>query len=87
MALYKYQNYLALSKNGSFDLNLSPNSPVPCGGIFRCAGCGTEIALEGMGFLPDRSHHKHEPSQGAIEWRLVVATVATHPLPYLHGAA
>jgi hypothetical protein len=87
MALYKYSNYLAVSKNGSFDLKLSASSPVPCGGIYRCTGCGTELALEGLGFLPDRGHHKHQPQQGQIEWQLVVATVATHPEPYLHGAA
>lgn len=87
MALYKYSNYLGVSKNGSFDLPMTPGAPVPCGGIFRCTGCGTEIALEGLGLLPDRSHHKHRPKQGPIQWQLVVATVATHPLPYLHGAA
>jgi hypothetical protein len=37
--------------------------------------------------MPDSKHHKHSIRQGAIEWQLVVATVATHPAPYLHGAA
>jgi hypothetical protein len=87
MALYKYSNYLKLSKNGAFDQSLGPSSPIPCGGIYRCTGCGTEIALEATGFFPDRGHHKHEPQHGPIEWQLVVATAATHPLPYLHGAA
>ena len=87
MALYKYQNYLSTSKNRAFDLTFGPGHHVPCGGIFRCTGCGTEIALEGIGFFPDRGHHKHDMKQGAIEWQLVVATVATHPAPYLHGAA
>ena len=87
MALYKYPNYLTLNKNGSFDLRLGPSNPVPCAGIYRCTGCGTEIALEGIGFFPDRSHHKHKPSQGAVEWQLVVATVSNLPAPYLHGAA
>lgn len=87
MALFKYSNYLSSNKNASFDLRLGPSNPVPCAGIFRCTGCGTEIALDGMGFMPDRSHHKHDYKQGLIEWQLVVATVATHPQPYLHGAA
>ena len=87
MALYKYQNYLTVSKNRSFDLALSASAPVPCAGIFRCTGCGTEIALEAMGFLPDRNHHAHKPTEGPIAWQLVVATVSHLPAPYLHGAA
>lgn len=87
MALFKYSNYLSLTKNGSFDLPLSPSAPLPCAGIYRCTGCGTEIALDGLGFLPDRTHHEHQPTDGPIGWQLVVATVALHPQPYLHGAA
>jgi hypothetical protein len=87
MALYKYQNYLKVSKNGSFDLALSASAPVPCAGIFRCTVCGTEIALEAMGFLPDRRHHAHKPGEGPVQWQLVVATVSHLPAPYLHGAA
>jgi hypothetical protein len=87
MARYKYQNYLSVSKNGSFDLALSASAPVPCAGIFRCTGCGTEIAVEGIGLLPDRGHHAHRPKQGPIQWQLVVATVSLLPAPYLHGAA
>jgi hypothetical protein len=87
MALYKYPNYLSVSKNGSFDLTLSASAPVPCAGIFRCTGCGTEIAVEGIGLLPDRSHHAHQPRQGPVQWQLVVATVSLLPAPYLHGAA
>ena len=87
MALFKYCNYLSITKNGSFDLPMSPSAPVPCAGIYRCKGCGTEIALDGRGFLPDREHHKHRPAQGPIAWQLVVATVSHLPEPYLHGAA
>jgi hypothetical protein len=87
MARFKYPNYLSQTKHASFDLPLQPSAFVPCGGIYRCTGCGTEIALEGIGLFPDRSHHKHEPAQGPIQWQLVVATVESHPAPYLHGAA
>jgi hypothetical protein len=86
MALYKYQNYLAVTKNQSFDLPLQPGAFVPCGGIYRCTGCGTEIALEGVGIFPDRSHHTHTPREGPIQWQLIVATVSKIPIPYLHGA-
>jgi hypothetical protein len=87
MARFKYSNYLTQTKNASFDLPLQPSAFVPCGGIYRCTGCGTEIALEGIGVFPDRGHHKHAPSHGALQWQLVVATVASHPESYLHGAA
>ena len=87
MARFKYSNYLTQTKNASFDLPLQPSAFVPCGGIYRCTGCGTETALEGIGIFPDRGHHKHAATQGAIQWQLVVATVSSHPEPYLHGAA
>ncbi|HEY0085366.1 MAG TPA: hypothetical protein VGB65_05595 [Allosphingosinicella sp.] len=86
MALYKYQNYLSVSKNNAFDLTFQPSAFVPCGGIFRCTGCGTEIALEGIGIFPDRAHHPHTPKQGPLGWQLVVATVSLLPQPYLHGS-
>lgn len=85
MALYKYQNFLTVNKNASFDLPLQPSAFVPCGGIYRCTGCGTEIALEGIGVFPDRSHHRHTAAQGPIQWQLIVATVSSVPTPYLHG--
>ncbi len=87
MAVFKYQNYLSASKSRSFDLPLQPSAFVPCGGIYRCTGCGTEVALEGIGLLPDRQHHTHKPGQSPIEWQLIVATVSLVPAPYLHGAA
>jgi hypothetical protein len=87
MALYKYSNYLGQTKNASFDLPLQPGAFVPCGGIYRCTGCGNEIALAGIGIFPDRTHHEHTPAQGPIQWQLVVAAVSSLPQPYLHGAA
>lgn len=87
MAVFKYQNYLAKTKHASFDLVLQPNAFVPCAGIFRCTGCGTELALEAVGTFPPRDHHAHSPGQGPIGWQLVVATVSHVPAPYLHGAA
>lgn len=86
MALYKYQNYLTVSKNGGFDAVLQPSAFVPCAGIYRCTGCGNEVALEGVGLLPGRDHHPHAPAQGQIQWQLIVATVTNVPTPYLHGS-
>jgi hypothetical protein len=85
MARFKYPNYLAQTKHQSFDLTLQASAFVPCGGIYRCTGCGTEVALEAVGLLPDRTHHAHDPAQGPIQWQLIVATQSSVPEPYLHS--
>jgi hypothetical protein len=87
LALYKYPNYLTVSKNTSFDQILAAGLHIPSGGIYRCVGCGNEIAQEANSVLPDRRHHAHTPAQGEIRWQLVVAAQSTLPAPYLHGAA
>ena len=87
MALYKYPNYLTVSKNTAFDRILAPGLHVPSGGIYRCVGCGNEIAQDGNSVLPDRRHHTHSPAQGEIRWQLVIAAQSSLPAPYLHGAA
>jgi hypothetical protein len=86
LALYKYQNYLAMSKNTSFDQVLPAGLHIPSGGIYRCVGCGNEVALEANNVLPDRSHHPHNPGQGEVRWQLIIATQTNVPAPYLHGA-
>jgi hypothetical protein len=87
MALFKYANRLSQVKHSSFDVPFKPSSFVPCAGIFYCAGCGVEIALEGTGLFPDSRHHTHRPAQGPIVWQLAIAAVSDLPQPYLHGAA
>lgn len=86
MALYKYPNYLAMTKNTAFDRVLPAGLHVPSGGIYRCVGCGNEVACEANTVLPDRSHHKHKPAQGEIRWQLIIATQTNVEAPYLHGA-
>ena len=86
VAIYKYPNLLSLNKSRSFDLDFKPGAFIPSGGIYRCTGCGTEIAVEGVGVFPDRTHHVHTPAQGPLAWRLVVASESKVPAPYLHGA-
>lgn len=87
MALYKYSNYLAPSKNTTFDQVLPAGLHIPSGGIYRCVGCGNEVAQEANSVLPDRSHHPHTPAQGEVRWQLVVATQTNVAAPYLHGSA
>lgn len=85
MALYKYPNYLTLSKNSAFDRILPAGLHIPSAGIYRCVGCGNEIAREANTVLPDRAHHPHTPAQGEIRWQLVIAAQSDLPTPYLHG--
>ena len=85
MALYKYPNYLNLSKNTSFDRVLPAGLHIPTAGIYRCVGCGNEIAQGANTVLPDRSHHAHNPAQGEVRWQLIIATQTNVETPYLHG--
>jgi hypothetical protein len=85
LALYKYPNYLAVSKNSSFDQVLPAGLHIPSGGIYRCVGCGNEVAQEANTVLPDRQHHAHAPAQGEVRWQLIIATQTDVDAPYLHG--
>lgn len=72
MALYKYSGYLAASQHAAFDAVSPPGSPTPLSGIYRCEGCGHEIASNFGNPLPPQNHHQHTLQQGSIRWRLVV---------------
>jgi hypothetical protein len=85
LALYKYPNYLNVSKSSSFDQVLPAGLHIPSGGIYRCVGCGNEIAQGANTVLPDRQHHVHKPAQGEVRWQLVIAAQSDLPEPYLHG--
>jgi len=72
MALYKYPNYLAASQHAAFDTIQAPGARTPFSGIYRCEGCGHEVASNAGNPLPPQNHHQHTVQQGAIRWRLVV---------------
>ncbi len=44
----------------------------PVSGIYRCPGCGKEIAHNQDTKLPPQNHHQHDPNQGKVRWRLIV---------------
>ena len=74
MAVYKYPNVLEPSNHQAFDQIHHPGQQAPYSGIYRCEGCGiNEVSTHGHP-LPPQNHHQHSTSQGAIRWRLVVAT-------------
>ena len=74
MAYYKYSQYLSPNSSNAFDSTSSPGTSTPYSGIYRCTGCGQEIASNQGNPLPPQNHHQHNYSQGAIRWQLTVST-------------
>lgn len=44
MAFYKYAQYLTQSNNSPFDTVTHPGYATPYSGIYRCKGCGENVA-------------------------------------------
>jgi len=74
MAVYKYSNYLEQSNHQAFDEIYHPGTATPHSGIYRCEGCGMNEVSTYSHPLPPQNHHQHSYTQGAIRWRLIVAT-------------
>jgi hypothetical protein len=73
MALCKDAYFIFHSEDEVFDTDLRPGSLAPRSGIYRCMGCGREVAVEQIERLPPRNHHRHtRPGEGAVRWRLIV---------------
>ena len=72
MALFKYNQFLSQSLDAAFDVVASPGAATPHSGIYRCEGCGHEVASNKGNPLPPQNHHQHAPTQGGIRWRLAV---------------
>ncbi len=72
MGLYKYAGYLSQSDHQAFDVVHPPGSITPDSGIYRCEGCGDEVASNKGNPLPPQNHHQHSTSQGRIRWKLIV---------------
>lgn len=72
MASYKYAAYILHPDADSFDVIHSPGTPTPFSGVYRCIICGREdVSTQGHP-LPPQNHHRHDPQQGRIAWRLAV---------------
>ena len=74
MARYKYLNYLQKSDHEAYDVLWSPGATCINSGIYRCEGCGDEIASNKGNPFPPQNHHQH-PSNEPIRWKLIVFAV------------
>jgi hypothetical protein len=72
MALYKYPQFLTKNEDAAFDATATPGTVTPHSGLYRCEGCGREVASNSGNPLPPQNHHQHNQAQGAIRWRLIV---------------
>lgn len=71
MALYQFGQYLKQFNDTAFSSNLSPGTPAPFAGIYRCANCGHEIGIAEGHTLPPQIHPQH-PQGLPILWCLLV---------------
>jgi len=73
MALYKNSAYLTATTEAAFDTTHGLGVATPHSGIYRCDGCGREIASNAPNPLPSQNSSQHNSAtHGAIRWRLIV---------------
>lgn len=72
MATYKYDTYLSQIKHDAFDIEHDPGTKAPHSGIYRCMGCGSEVASNQNQPLPPQNGHQHSAANGKIRWKLIV---------------
>ena len=72
MAWYKDDTHVKVFEGNVFDTDHRPATHAPMAGIYRCTGCGREVAVDSQQPLPDESHHHHSMNKGAVRWRLIV---------------
>lgn len=72
MANYKDDTYMTMVVEDVFNTDHRPSTHAPLAGIYRCTGCGREVAAAAQQPLPAESHHHHSINKGSIRWRLIV---------------
>lgn len=72
-AQYKYSQYLQQNNHKAFDTLWEPGASTQYSGIYRCEACGKcDTSVTGYP-LPPQNHAQHNPAQGRILRRLIVA--------------
>lgn len=72
MAIYHNASFLTQSNNAVFNTTYEPSIAAPFGGIYKCTGCGHEIAIARYHSLPPQNHHQHTNRYVPIRWQPVV---------------
>jgi len=73
MALYKNSLHITHTNDAAFDTIYGPGAETPHSGIYRCDGCGREIASNAGNPLPSQNSSQHNSiTHGTIRWRLNV---------------
>lgn len=75
MAQYKYSKYLTQSDNTEYDATNNPGATCNNSGIYRCEGCGDEIASNKGNPFPPQNHHQHAVGSIPIKWKLIVFAI------------
>ena len=70
MAYYQDANSLVQLSDLVFDKTYVPGESVVYAGIYKCAGCDREVAVDSA--LPSEDHHRHLPHQSAMQWKMIV---------------
>lgn len=74
MPYYKHGSKLTQHNDAAFDAVYHPGQAVPYSGIYKCNGCGHEIAANKGDPFPPQNKHQHENRAVPIAWQLIVAT-------------
>ena len=83
MPNYKYSQFLRTNTSSTFDGVLTPGTPTPSSGIYRCESCGFEVVSTfGHPLPPTQVCPNHSPrwqcAHGPVRWRLVAAAIHTN---------
>jgi hypothetical protein len=74
VAWYKDDAYLTRTSSSHewWSTTYDAGAVAPVSGIYRCPGCGKEIAHNQDEKLPPQNHHQHSDDRGKVRWRLLV---------------
>jgi hypothetical protein len=72
VALYKRKPYILESDLTAFEVRYAPAARVANPGIYRCLGCGEEVAVAKGHQVPRPEQHEHAAGDGKAEWQLIV---------------